>query len=374
MCPKVWFQRQGRADDACEGLNSAEKRRNLKPHNLCKFEMLFGVPTFGIGMFCGVLCIAVTHFWRDRVAPRWACALVCAALLLASGDHVTKFTFDGLMETSLAWLMFIQCGGTLAKADSDVKKAALGFLWPIFPLVRQPPELANSWTAIAVRVATTIALVVGKLALLPLLGAVLTRLQWWAGTSYAADVALSLPLMAVFLCGIWTMDLLSSAVLVATAGRYALVPFSNHPLASISVREFWGRRYNNLVSSLLKSNVIEPLNRVGVSKHGSAMAAFAVSAAIHFHVASAVFDAPLSLQISAGACFLVHGLYAGVEPRLSASWSEPVRRVATLAFLALTLPLYVRVFLARLPEWLANNAAEMPLDKLMAPVADWIKA
>src|SRR4051794_22983410 len=43
--------------------------------------------------------------------------------------------------------------------------------------------------------------------------------------------------------------------------RYELLPFNDFPVISSSLRELWGKRYNQLVSLLLRESVFDPLRK-----------------------------------------------------------------------------------------------------------------
>jgi hypothetical protein len=59
-----------------------------------------------------------------------------------------------------------------------------------------------------------------------------------------------------------------------------------HRLPAASPREFWGGRYNLLVGGLLHEAVFTPLRKqAGFSATTAALAVFAVSGALHAHVA-----------------------------------------------------------------------------------------
>jgi hypothetical protein len=118
----------------------------------------------------------------------------------------------------------------------------------------------------------------------------------------------------------------------------------DHPLHSLSLGEFWGRRWNRMVQVNLAIGFYWPLARTGLPTLGL-VAAFAASGAMH--VVAILGAGPIGVVALPCACvlwcFLGHGAAVLIEQRLG--WHEqpigrPARAIArtrtVLLFLALS--------------------------------------
>jgi hypothetical protein len=119
----------------------------------------------------------------------------------------------------------------------------------------------------------------------------------------------------------WHVDLNSAAINLVTMGRYALLDvFRFGPLAT-SPAEFWGQRYNLLVSKLLSDAVNAPLKRAGCNPALGVMATFAASGALHVLVVHCAMNR--CGRTSTMAFFLLHGslcVFQGYVRRRSDVW------------------------------------------------------
>ncbi|KAM0851007.1 hypothetical protein ACQ4PT_052713 [Festuca glaucescens] len=130
------------------------------------------------------------------------------------------------------------------------------------------------------------------------------------------------------------LDLLLPCIAAATAALgMEAEPQFNRPYLASSLRDFWGRRWNLMVSAILRPSVYDPVRAVaGIP--AAVLATFAVSALMH---EAMVYY--LSLQWRSNgvmaAFFLLHGVCCVVEGwcarRWAASgWPAPPRAVATV--------------------------------------------
>lgn len=138
----------------------------------------------------------------------------------------------------------------------------------------------------------------------------------------------------------------SSQLLVYHALGFELPRINDYPLRSLSLSEFWGRRWNRVVSAWLNENVFRPLARKRKAKLGLA-AAFGASAALHFWLAWLPLDVRAGLTMAS--FFLVQGLALLAERTLGQTrWPRPLRRLWTLAWIAVPSPLFIEPALAML--------------------------
>ena len=116
-----------------------------------------------------------------------------------------------------------------------------------------------------------------------------------------------------------------------------------HPAASRSVQEFWGRRWNLTVSTWLGETFFQPLARRRHPTAGMLLAFFA-SALVHAYIC----DAALGLRMAAVMLgyFVAQGVLVGLERALSvARWSPLPGRVWTVAWMVVLSPMFTEALL-----------------------------
>jgi hypothetical protein len=127
--------------------------------------------------------------------------------------------------------------------------------------------------------------------------------------------------------------------LVAAAFGVTVPPVMRSPYRSASVGEFWAKRWNLMVSALLRKYCFTPLARHGVGL--ALLTTFFVSAVAHvllFEMATGRWK----ISLIFGAFFLVQPLLIGAERWMNVRrWQPMAGRAWTLAALALTSPLIV---------------------------------
>ncbi|KAL6841608.1 hypothetical protein ACP4OV_028547 [Aristida adscensionis] len=144
---------------------------------------------------------------------------------------------------------------------------------------------------------------------------------------------------AVYSVLIWFFLELVSACVVTAGGAVVLKvkPHFDRPYLSTSVQDFWGRRWNLVVSAVLRRSVYDPLRR-RVRKEAAIMATFLVSGLMH--EALALYVTPLPPTGELAAFFLLQGACRVAEERCARRWAPPlpplVRRLFVYAFLICT--------------------------------------
>ncbi len=159
-----------------------------------------------------------------------------------------------------------------------------------------------------------------------------------------SDSYAKMAMFYLFICtGSYMADLQIALVRLVTRNKYTLLSFNNFPFLSRSLREFWGRRYNRLVGSLLKESVFEPVRCIfSFSSTTAALTSFLVSGLLHAHVAVAAFGA--SSPLPALTFFLLQGAGCCAETFWSKYLPKPIGIAVTHMFLLVTAPLYIGLF------------------------------
>jgi hypothetical protein len=112
-----------------------------------------------------------------------------------------------------------------------------------------------------------------------------------------------------------------------------------HPILSLSLAEFWGRRWNRVVGHWLFSTFYRPFALAGRAAAGVA-AAFLGSALLHFYFTWAAIGLEWALVMAS--FFLLQVPLMLLEQKLGqARWPSVLRRAWTLGCLLVTAPLFV---------------------------------
>lgn len=124
----------------------------------------------------------------------------------------------------------------------------------------------------------------------------------------------------------------------------AVPPLSLQPYRSATLAEFWGQRWNPVISGILREHCFTPLRR---SPRAALTAAFVGSALLHWYLALVSLDATMAL--AAGAFFVAQAPMLFIERKLAVRrWPYAAGLAWTLGVLLLLWPLLaepiVRVF------------------------------
>ncbi|CAF1527568.1 unnamed protein product [Rotaria sp. Silwood1] len=120
-----------------------------------------------------------------------------------------------------------------------------------------------------------------------------------------------------------------------TRDKYTLQSFTNFPLFSRSLRDFWGRRYNVQVGTVLKESIFQPLSLYISSRTIIALITFIVSGLFHVHIVLAVFNDTLS-ALSTFFFFVLNGIVCCIEAYMGIQLPQPFGSLITHVFLLLT--------------------------------------
>jgi hypothetical protein len=115
------------------------------------------------------------------------------------------------------------------------------------------------------------------------------------------------------------------------------------PAASLTLGEFWGRRWNRTVSEWLRRRVFRYWGRRKKTNAGIALS-FLASALIHFYFAWVAIGIEMAMVM--GSYFLVQGLFVLAETPLRVkSWATSEGRLWFIAIMTISAPLFVEPFL-----------------------------
>ena len=134
-------------------------------------------------------------------------------------------------------------------------------------------------------------------------------------------------------------------VRIVTRDKYTLESFTNFPIFSLSLREFWGQRYNQLTNTVLKESVFQPMRLEFSSSAIAGFITFIISGLLHVHGALVAFDDTLSPSFQAFLFFVLHGIACYLETDMKIQLPEYVRWLITHIFLLITAPLMFGPFM-----------------------------
>ncbi|CAF1427070.1 unnamed protein product [Adineta ricciae] len=136
----------------------------------------------------------------------------------------------------------------------------------------------------------------------------------------------------------YVIDLETVLVRIITRDQYTMQSLNNIPFLSQSVREFWGQRYNQIIGTILKESLFQPLNLYISSRSISSLLTFTVSGLFHAHIVLVVFNDKSSLW-STFAGFFLNGIACGMETYLPARLPSLFRYMLTYGVLLFTAPM-----------------------------------
>lgn len=236
-----------------------------------------------------------------------------------------------VMIISLYWMLAIRLVHLIVLSPNETDSLGsyvLKFLWlamPIVPNQGQEPTI-NYLGAVGIK---------------------LLLVHWtyqWMRSCEPNDSYGRVGLFYIYICaGTFINDIQILLVRLVTRNKYSLLEFNKYPFLSKSVREFWGRRYNLLVGTLLKESVFDPIRRL---THCSAMigalSSFIISGLLHAHVAVGGFGE--SNPLPAFFYFILQAIACSLETKFPFTPPRLLGIVLTHAFLLVTAPLYVGLF------------------------------
>ena len=250
--------------------------------------------------------------------------------------------------------------------------------YPMLPLSSIPEEERRPMSELILTAFAETIFAGGKYLLHPFLHLLMLKL-----TSSAPYDELPLTLrsaVAIAWCiniitGTWMTDLMSAWVPVLTFGHWRIQAFHSYPALSSNVGDFWGKRYNLVISSFLRSAVYVPLRSRQVTPSLSASAAFFASGVLHSYVAHFTFGTGATSSLF---FFLAHALALSLERSLPQSQphslfsrvlTHPIGgRCVLWATMWSTFSLYPGLFMRAMPQFLTGVNA-LPASQLR--VVDW---
>jgi hypothetical protein len=143
-------------------------------------------------------------------------------------------------------------------------------------------------------------------------------------------------------------------------------PLHDHPILSLSIGEFWNKRWNRVVGAWLERTFFKPLARRRKPRLGLA-AAFFASALLHAYFVWVPKGAWWAAMIAS--FFVAQLLFILLEHALHIGrWPIPLRRTWTIGLLLLSSPLHMEPCLQlAMPQTTQNNASSISRSNIGVP-------
>lgn len=262
----------------------------------------------------------------------------------------------------------------VVRTAKDLAQHLGSFAWFVMPISRVPANEIKPLVPWLTDIAENVASFVFK--------SIVQPLMFWKATELALQsvddnrtMLTALFLLSV-IAGTGGTDLLCGIVSLVSFGRLKMMPFNQNCLWPSSLGDLWGKRYNRLISEMLKYTVFTPALRAGYSKSTAGMMAFGMSGVLHCYVAVVAFRTGL---VPTMAFFTVHGLAVTAEQVFRKQYFSLPRLVRTAmvaGFMMLTIPLYGGLFIDAYPGWLKINGVvarpwALPIANSIATSIGW---
>jgi hypothetical protein len=287
----------------------------------------------------GWLVHSVTCYYLIRTIRhtliRTILTLAPCILLTHIGCHdLPKIHFLSILTVSLSWMMSIRLIHlTILSPNQFLALHSFVFkiLWNLFPIVSSQ-SVENQWPIIADIISVSVKITVNH------------WLYEWLLTCEPSD---SYARITMFYFALLTTSYMTemqiALIRLITRDKYTLQSFSNFPLFSRSLRDFWGRRYNRLVGMVLKESIFQPLSLYISSREIIALITFIVSGLLHVHIVLVVFN-DTSSALPTFAFFVVNSIACCIEAYMDIQLSQPFGSLVTHFFLLLTAPMCIGLY------------------------------
>lgn len=288
------------------------------------------------------VCFYFVRSFRSFLHRALLTLLPCLLFIFVGCSNLPYFHMSSVMTVSLYWMITIRLIHLIVLSPDQIQSFRLylwKFLWFLIPI-----EPCQSKESIGFYLLSTIVKLL-----------VNHWIYQWLRVCEPNDSYGRIAMFYIFVCaGTFVNDLQVILIRLITRDKYSVLEFNDYPFLSKSIREFWGRRYNRLVGSLLKESIFDPIRRWSYSSATiGALASFIMSGLLHAHVAVVGFGAPSPLP--AFFFFILQGLACCLVSILPVKVPKPIGILLTQGFLLVTAPLYLGLFTRADPVFYEYN-------------------
>jgi hypothetical protein len=309
---------------------------------------------------------------RPRVNSAWLRAALagsgCATLLATTFSSSRTGSMNQMLPCLMCWtvslrlvqLTSLPATGSAALSPWQFLSRVMWFLLPVS--VRKRPK--RTLPQVALHAAKHLSLAALELTALRWINKWLFRcLEAYpppTSMGYLSSLKFSGLYLLSFFFSMYALDIFAALVPLLSLDRFEFLEVNDWPILSSSLRDFWGRRYNRLVSALLRESVFMPLHsQAGFPTWAAALAAFGISGLMHAHWVLVGFGSWSDAMRVLG-FFLLHGVGCSVEKLLPSA----LQALMPSLLLAVTAPLFAGTFIRAGPAFLRQ------LDPAIPPLID----
>lgn len=269
----------------------------------------------------------------------------CALLTWITCQDLPKFHASSAIILAISWLVSIrsiQLTVCTTNLPLTFQSYLAKILWTFLP-IRSQQSLRYQWP-----ISTQLIIIVLKFFVN----------HWTYRWSISCETRVSFARILLFYSSMMTISYFLDAeavfIRLLTWNKYTLESFTNLPILSTSLREFWGRRYNQIVNTILKESIFQPICAHFSAPTVAGLMTFIISGLLHAHLALVLFD-DYSALFPAFMFFLVHGLVCCFEANVNRPLPGYIGWLTTHVFLIITAPLMLAPFIREGSEFLALN-------------------
>ncbi|CAF1127755.1 unnamed protein product [Rotaria sordida] len=292
----------------------------------------------GIKLISWFVCILTCYYVIRPISIKLVRFILTSFLYILLSyitcQNLPRFDVSATLTVVMFWLMSIR----LISLTSFSTKTLLTFqtfllktLWMCFPiLLRKTAQ--NQWPIIFSIILIIIKLLINH-----------WTYRWFMkcemGFSYQRTFLFCLALITIS----YVLEIGMIFGRILTLDKYTLESFTNFPIFSSPLREFWGRRYNRIMHTIFKESIFEPIRLEFSSSTIGALTTFIINGLLHAHICLVIFGGKSLFPTFI--FFLLHGIAYSIETKMKIQLPKLVGCIITHLFLLITSPLVVKPFI-----------------------------
>ncbi|CAF4941240.1 unnamed protein product [Rotaria sp. Silwood1] len=291
-----------------------------------------------IGWFvCIFICYYVIRPISNKLIRFFLIFFLCILLTYITCKNLPRFYVSSLIIVALCWLMSIRLISLILFSKTTLltyQTFLLKILWIYLPILPKN-KVKNQWSIIYHIILIIIKLLINH-----------WIYRWFIKcgmeVSYERTFLFYLFIMTIS----YIFDIEMIIIRILTRDKYTLESFTNFPILSLSLREFWGQRYNHIINTILKESIFEPIRLEFSSSTIAALITFIISGLLHVHACFVAFD-DKSILFPTFMFFFLHAIACSIETHMKIKRPEHAGWILTHAFLLITSPLMIRPFIEK---------------------------
>ena len=298
---------------------------------------------------CWLVHVLVCHFLlrhiRNNSIRATLTLLPCMVLTYVGCRDLPPLSMSSIIVVSIYWMMSIRIIYMIVFSPQAVRSFysfILQLFWNLFPVIPSDSK-EKQWPIFFDLVSGITKLILNH-----------WIFRWLINCEASENHARSIMVAFWILMSSHMSDIQIAFVRLVTRDRYTLLSISNYPLFSQSLREFWGRRYNRLTSTVFNESIFKPIKQYSSSPVIASLVTFIISGLLHAHIVLIDFNGRQSIWPTFGFFFL-HGILCCAESYWRIRLPAPVGWLVTHLILFFTLPLCMSPYTRQGPAYFARN-------------------